>query len=121
MRMLRLKTMTDARGALTVIDRDLPFAVRRVFYIYDLAAGASRGGHRHKKTVMALVAVAGSCRISVDNGREKNDYVLAGPADCLILEPEDWHVMSDFAPGAVLLALASEHYAADDYIYEGYR
>jgi hypothetical protein len=121
MHILALRTVADDRGKLTVIDRDLPFVLKRVFYIYDVSTDLTRGGHRHKKTVIGLVAIAGSCRVSVDNGREQKEFVLANPAECLILAPEDWHLMRDFSPGTVLLALASEYYDPDDYIYEGYR
>ncbi len=121
MRLLTFKTVADERGKLTVIDRALPFDVKRVFYIYDVVPGAARGGHRHKKAVVALVSVAGACRVTVDNGREQETYSLDDPAKCLVLAPEDWHVMSDFATGTVLLALASEPYDPNDYIYEGYR
>lgn len=105
-------------GYLTVIEKVLPFEVKRVYYIYQ--AKGVRGGHRHKKTVQALVCVAGQCKIHCNNGKTKEDVWLDNPNRLLILEPEDWHTMSEFSADAVLLVLASELYDRADYIDEEY-
>lgn len=118
---INLKTNSDSRGSLTVIEKVLPFEIKRVFYIYGVAGPhITRGGHRHKETKQALVSVAGSCIVDTDNGREKKSFELASPETCLILEAEDWHIMRDFEGGCVLLVLASQCYDSDDYIKEGY-
>jgi hypothetical protein len=119
-RLIELPTRRDARGALTVIERCLPFDVRRVFVIHGVAPGQSRGGHRHRKTRMALVCFAGACTVDCDDGRTRVSIRLDQAERCLVLEPADWHVMRDFTPGAVLTVLASEHYDAADYIHEPY-
>ena len=112
-------THADDRGTLTVIDKMLPFAVTRVFYIYN-CPDVPRGGHRHKKNRQALVCVHGSCVVEWTNGRERGKITLDKPDHILVLEPEDWHVMHDFSKGAVLLVLASESYDPSDYVYEEY-
>ncbi len=113
---IKLKTFADERGALTVIDKVLPFEIKRVYYIYDTKA--SRGGHKHKKNRQALISVAGSCQINVRTENGMKSYVLDSPEKCLIIEPGDWHTMDNFAKGTVLLVLASEHFDKDDYICE---
>jgi hypothetical protein len=111
--LIDLATVRQSRGSLTVIEKVLPFPVRRVFYIYDVPPGTSRGGHGHKKTRMAL---SGSCRISGAWGAW--EYRLDFPSRCLVLEPSDWHDMLFETPGTILLCLASEEFDADDYIDE---
>jgi dTDP-4-dehydrorhamnose 3,5-epimerase-like enzyme len=118
--LINLKTHSDKRGNLTVIEREVPFQIKRVFYIYGVDDSV-RGGHRHKKTVQAAICLHGSCVISNYDGRKKMDFSLDTPDKCLILEPEDWHQMHNFARDAVLLVLASEYYDSDDYIYEEYK
>lgn len=116
---LDLQTIKDTRGDLTVIENVLPFSIARVFYIYNVAY-AERGGHRHKNTRQAAVCITGSCTIYMDNGKIKEKFVLNNPNKCLLIEPQDWHTMTDFSPNAVLLVFASEKYNKDDYIYEKY-
>ena len=109
-------TFKDPRGHLTVIDRLLPFEIKRVFYIYN--ANLDRGGHRHHKTIQALICVAGQCEVFIDNGQSEAVFTLDSPDKCLIVQPEDWHIMRAFSLDAVLLVLASESFDADDYIDE---
>lgn len=118
-RVIRLPTHSDQRGRLTVIDRILPFGIARVYYMYA-GTGAPRGGHRHRKTVQALVSVTGSCVVEWNNGRQKGVETIDAPDKLLLVEPEDWHVMRDFSSDSVLLVLASEPFDPDDYIDEGY-
>jgi hypothetical protein len=115
-----LKTFTDVRGNLTVIERIIPFDVKRIFYIYGVDKSV-RGGHRHKKTIQAAICLKGSCRIYNNNGLEEHYYYLDQPNKCLILEPEDWHTMDQFSEDAILMVLASEYFDANDYIFEPYK
>lgn len=119
MKIMELPTYRDSRGSLTVLEKILPFEIKRVYYIYGCAAG-DRGGHRHKKNIQALICVKGSCVIDCDNGQAKETVLLDKPDKVLLLQPEDWHAMRDFTPDAVLLVLASEYFDADDYIDEAY-
>ncbi len=117
---LDLPTYTDQRGDLTVIDRILPFDIKRVYYIYR--ADRTRGGHRHHLAIQALVSLSGSCEVFCDNGADTpQTFVLDSPARCLIVEPQDWHTMDAFSPDSLLLVLSSEHYAKADYIDAPYR
>lgn len=115
-----LNTFSDSRGCLSVIDKDIPFEIKRVYYIYDVPPEAIRAGHRHKKNIQALVCLRGSCNIFVDDSVVKQTFILDSPDKCLLLEPRDWHTMSGFSHDAILLVLASEHYDINDYIDEGY-
>lgn len=117
-RVIELPTRADARGSLTVLDGELPFAIRRLYWIYE-SDGQLRGGHRHKVTRQALLAIKGEVVIHVDNGAERQDVRLDRPDRILIVEPEDWHRMT-FGAGAILLVAASHSYDADDYIHEEY-
>ena len=117
--LVELKTFSDKRGSLTVIEKELPFKVPRLFYIYGVDDSV-RGGHRHHKTRQAAICVAGKCIVSCNNGTVKGDFILDRPFKCLIIEPEDFHTMHHFSPDAVLVVLASELFDAADYIYEDY-
>jgi len=117
--LIDLKTFTDARGNLTVIEKTIPFEIKRVFYIYGVD-DSKRGGHRHKKTVQAAICIQGSCSIYNHNGVTEEEFVLDNPSRCLILETEDWHTMFNFSKDAILMVFASEYYAEDDYIFTPY-
>lgn len=108
----------DERGSLCVIDGLLPFAIKRTYYIFDVKG--VRGGHRHKKTIQALICLSGNCDIYVNDGISEITYSLNDPAKCLILETKDWHTMKNFTPGATLLVMSSESYDRTDYIDEEY-
>lgn len=110
----------DPRGGLAVLEREIPFPIRRVFVIHGVPAEARRGGHRHKRTRQALVCVGGGCVIDCETPDGQSSYVLDRPDQCLLLEPEDFHWMHSFSPGAVLVVLASEHFDRDDYVHEGH-
>jgi len=117
--LIDLKTFSDHRGNLTVIEKILPFEIKRIFYIYGVN-NEKRGGHRHKSTVQAAICIAGSCTIYNNNGTDESYFLLNQPNKCLILKPEDWHTMYDFSEDAILLVLASEHFDEKDYIFEPY-
>jgi dTDP-4-dehydrorhamnose 3,5-epimerase-like enzyme len=117
---LNLHNFSDSRGSLTVIENEINFQIRRVYYIYNVD-DSIRGKHRHKTTKQALICVSGSCKVSTDDGENINEYFLNDPNLCLYLAPEDYHTMYDFSTNAVLLVLASELFDVNDYIYESYR
>ncbi|MGB3946505.1 MAG: FdtA/QdtA family cupin domain-containing protein [Bacteroidia bacterium] len=116
---LSLKTFTDKRGNLTVIEKSIPFDIKRIFYIYGVDDSV-RGGHRHVKTIQAAICIQGSCTIYNNDNTKKEEFVLDSPDKCLILEPQDWHQMHSFSKDAILMVLASEFFDANDYIYEQY-
>lgn len=116
---INLKTFTDIRGNLTVIERVIPFVINRVFYIYGVDDSV-RGGHRHHKTVQAAICLQGMCTIANNDGEKSEVYELNSPDKCLVLNPSDWHIMYNFTPDAILMVFASEHFDPEDYIYEAY-
>lgn len=118
--LIDLKTFSDKRGNLTVIEKVIPFEIKRIFYIYGVD-NSVRGGHRHHKTIQAAICLKGTCVVSNNDGNIKKDFCLDEPSKCLILEPRDWHTMHDFSEDAILMVLASEYFNPNDYIYEGYR
>jgi dTDP-4-dehydrorhamnose 3,5-epimerase-like enzyme len=117
--LIDLKTFTDQRGNLTVMERVIPFDIKRIFYIYGVD-NSVRGGHRHKKTIQAAICIQGSCVIHNNNGTCTSEFILDKPNKCLILEPDDWHIMDHFTPDAILMVLASEYFDQNDYIFEPY-
>jgi dTDP-4-dehydrorhamnose 3,5-epimerase-like enzyme len=117
--LIDLKTFTDKRGNLTVIEKTIPFDIRRIFYIYGVDSSV-RGGHRHHKTIQAAVCIQGSCHINNNDGTTSSEFVLDKPNKCLVLEPKDWHTMDNFSPDAILMVLASEYFDQNDYIFEPY-
>ena len=117
--LINLQTFTDTRGNLTVIEKVIPFQIKRIFYIYGVDKSI-RGGHRHLQTIQAAICIQGSCRIFNDNGISKEYFSLDSPSKCLIITPEDWHTMDQFTEDAILMVLASEHFTASDYIYTPY-
>jgi hypothetical protein len=118
--LINLKTFTDSRGNLTVIEKIIPFDIKRLFYIYGVDSSV-RGGHRHVKTIQAAICLKGRCAIYNNDGFKEERFLLDTPAKCLILKPEDWHEMYDFSPDAILMVLASEHFDEKDYIRDRYK
>jgi hypothetical protein len=114
-----LKTYTDKRGNLTVIEKVIPFDIKRIFYIYGVD-DSERGGHRHHKTIQAAICINGSCKISNNDGNVKQVFILNKPSICLVLEPRDWHKMYEFSDDAILMVLASEYFDEKDYIFHKY-
>lgn len=117
--LIDLRTFTDFRGNLTVIERVLPFDIKRIFYIYGVDDSV-RGGHRHHKTIQAAICIQGTCTIFCNDGYSTSEFVLDSPHKCLVLNPEDWHTMSHFSKDAILMVLASEYFDQTDYIFEPY-
>jgi dTDP-4-dehydrorhamnose 3,5-epimerase-like enzyme len=118
--LIDLKTFTDQRGNLTVLEKVIPFDIKRLFYIYGVDK-SERGGHRHHKTIQAAICLAGNCKIYNHDGSHEEVFSLDKPHRCLILHPHDWHKMFDFSPDAILMVLASEYYDPNDYIYKPYK
>ena len=114
---INIPTFVDSRGSLSVVEKILPFEIKRVYYIYNLNE-SDRGYHAHKKTIQALIMISGSCDVFVGKTQESFKYKLDSPSKCLLLDPEDFHWMSNFSKNSILLVLASEEYNINDYIYE---
>lgn len=108
----------DDRGQLVALEefKDIPFEIKRVYYVYDTLAGVIRGHHAHKSLQQILICIHGSCKIRLDNGYEKKIIPLEKPYEGLYVSNLMWREMYDFSEDAVLLVLASELYDEADYI-----
>lgn len=108
----------DERGQLIALEEfnDIPFRIKRVYYMYDTGKGVVRGRHAHKSLEQILVCIHGTCKIRLDNGREQKVVNLEKPYEGLYVGSNIWREMYDFSEDAVLMVLASELYDEDDYI-----
>lgn len=106
------------QGNLTVVEnnKDVPFEVKRTYYLYDVPGGETRGAHAHKKLYQLIIAVSGSFSVTLDDGRIKRTFNLNRPYQGLLVVPGIWRTLEDFSSGSVCLVLASEVFEKDDYI-----
>jgi dTDP-4-dehydrorhamnose 3,5-epimerase-like enzyme len=121
-RIINLPKITDRRGNLTFIEgnRHIPFLVRRVYYLYDVPAGAMRGGHAHKKLEQFVIAASGSFTVVIDDGRKRKKFFLNRPHYGLYIPRMVWRELEDFSSGSICVVLASEEYDESDY-YRSYK
>lgn len=112
------KHHSDRKGNLSVVENGvtLPFDVKRVYYIYDVPGGESRGAHAHKALSQLIVAASGSFCVTLDDGKAKQTFFLNRPYQGLYVKPGIWRDLTDFSSGAVCMVLASEKYCEEDYI-----
>lgn len=115
-----LTLLGDDRGNLSVLEenKNIPFEIKRVYYLTNTKNGISRGFHAHKELEQVAVCVAGSCIMRLDNGEEKVDVLMNSSIKAIRIEPMVWHEMHEFSEDCVLLVLANDHYEEDDYIRE---
>ncbi len=108
----------DNRGQLVAIEekKDIPFKIKRIYYMYETVENVTRGFHAHKSLQQVLICVHGSCKIKLDDGKEQEIVVLDKPTEGLYVSNVMWREMFDFSPDAILLVLASELYDESDYI-----
>jgi dTDP-4-dehydrorhamnose 3,5-epimerase-like enzyme len=97
-------------------ERSVPFPIRRVYALVDLAQGATRGAHAHRRLRQVVLALKGGCRVLLDDGRERVAVEMDRSSRGLLLEPMVWHEMTEFSSDCVLLVLAEQHYDEADYI-----
>lgn len=116
--LIRFQSHNDARGCLTVAElgKELPFPVKRIYYIYGVKEGERRGFHAHKALNQVLIAMHGSCKILLDDGKEQATVTLDSPEEGLFIGTNTWREMFDFSSDAVLVSLASDEYDESDYI-----
>lgn len=119
-KIIHLSKIADRRGNLTVAEQltDIPFELKRAYWVYDVPGGESRGGHAHKQLFQLLVAVSGSFTVNLDDGTHTQSFLLNHPWEGLLITPGIWRTLDDFSTGAVCLCLASEEYNPEDYIYD---
>jgi hypothetical protein len=117
-KIIQLPKITDRRGNITFIEnnRHIPFEIKRVYYLYDVPGGESRGGHAHKQLHQFIIAASGSFDVVLDDGFERKRFHLNRSYYGLYLCPMVWRELDNFSTGAVCLVLASEFYDEKDYI-----
>jgi len=113
-----LPVANDGRGSLVFAEYEgsLPFLVRRVFYVFDVPAGQTRGNHAHRSVHQLLVCVKGYCSLTVDDGRTREEFKLEHPAMGVHISPRVWAAQHNFSRDAVLLVLSSDNYDPNEYI-----
>lgn len=117
-KLLEWKDLGDERGNLVVVEgnRDIPFEIKRIFYIYGSDDTVVRGQHANKNSEFVMINVCGTSKVKVDNGTESRIIELNRPRMGLYLKNNIWKDMYDFSPDSILLVLASEHYDEREYI-----
>lgn len=115
----------DSRGGLVAVEanREIPFAIERVYYIFKTIAGFRRGYHAHKKLKQVIIPVSGSCKFLLDDGKKREEILLDSPHKGLYIEGLVWREMFDFSDDCVLVVFADMYYDEEDYIrnYQQFR
>ncbi len=117
-RLIYFPKITDARGNLSFIEENsqIPFQIKRVYYLYDVPSGATRGGHAHKALQQIIIALSGSFDVVLDDGKNKQSFFLNRPHYGLYIPPGVWRELENFSSNSVALSLVSELYDESDYI-----
>lgn len=117
-RIIDLTRNTHRNGSLSVIENNdnIPFIVKRVYYLYDIPGDAERGGHAHCENQSLIIAVSGCFSVTLNDGKEKKTFVLNRPYKALYVPSGLWREIDEFSSGSVCLVLTSETYTEDDYV-----
>lgn len=117
-RLIDLQKIVDKRGNLSFIEsnNEIPFNLKRVFWVYDVPGEAERNGHAYKEQHEAIVLLTGSLRVIVHDGSKEHYFELRKPNQCLYLPPLTWRKLKNFTTNTVTLHLSSSHYLETDYI-----
>jgi dTDP-4-dehydrorhamnose 3,5-epimerase-like enzyme len=117
-KIINFPVVHDVRGNLSFIEenRQIPFQIKRVYYLYDVPSGATRGGHAHKALHQVVIALSGSFEIILDDGYNKRSFFLNRPHYGIYIPPRVWRELENFSSNSVALSLVSEVYDESDYI-----
>ncbi|UPW83766.1 FdtA/QdtA family cupin domain-containing protein [Lysinibacillus sp. Ag94] len=116
--LVELKDISDERGSLVVIEnlKEIPFEVKRVYYLYNLRDDKARGFHAHKTLNQAFLCLNGSCKVLLDDGKNQTIYEMNASNQMLLCKNRVWHKMFGFSDNCIFLVLADQEYQEDDYI-----
>ncbi len=117
-KIITLDSYNDKGGELTVLEKKLPFDIRRVFFITHQDKNQSRANHANRKLQEGLICLTGSCRVSLDDGMDTETIILHDKTQCLLVESMHWIKLDHFSHDCVLLVLASEYYDDGDHIHD---
>ena len=108
----------DKRGSLVSLEalKNIPFEIKRVYYIFNASSDLPRGFHAHKELQQVLICTSGSCKVILDDGQKKDEYLLNKSSQGLVVDKMKWREMHDFSDDCVLMVLASDYYNEEDYI-----
>jgi len=117
-KIIQFEILGDKRGSLIALEENnnAPFDIKRVYYIFGTKEEVRRGYHAHKDLKQIAIAVKGSCKFHLDDGKKTQEFLLDSPDKGLMIEGLKWREMYDFSPDCVLLVLASDYYDESDYI-----
>ncbi|MEI9533254.1 sugar 3,4-ketoisomerase [Moellerella wisconsensis] len=115
---IEFKKLGDERGSLISLEqnKNIPFEVKRIYYIFGTKEGVSRGFHAHKELRQLAICIRGSCRFIMDDGSHKEELILNCPNRGLLIEPMQWHEMHNFSEDCIIVVLASDYYDEGDYL-----
>ncbi|OSL33195.1 bifunctional acetyl transferase/isomerase [Escherichia albertii B156] len=117
-KIIPLQAHGDDRGSLVALEEEnnIPFEIKRVYYMFNTKSNVRRGLHAHRKLKQVAIAVRGSCRFVLDDGKERVEILLDNPGQGLLIDSCIWREMYDFSEDCVLMVLADSHYDENDYI-----
>jgi hypothetical protein len=117
-KIIELPKIADIRGNLTFIESNeqVPFDIKRVYYLYDVPGGEKRGGHAHKSLEQFIIAASGSFDVILDDGNQRKRFHLNRSYYGLYIPTKIWRELDNFSSGSVCVVLASEHFEEEDYI-----
>jgi hypothetical protein len=117
-KLIQLSKINNRAGNITIVEnnRDIPFDVKRIYYLYDVPSNESRGGHAHKALFQLVIGASGSFNITLKDGANERSIFLNRPDFGLLIVPGIWRDLNSFSSGSVCLVFASDFYSEDDYI-----
>lgn len=117
-KLINLDIKGDDRGSLIALEaeKNIPFEIKRVYFIFETKGGVIRGKHAHKRLKQLVICTSGNCKFKLDDGKNKEIVSLSKPNEALYIDNLIWREMFDFSPDCVLLILASEYYDENEYI-----
>lgn len=115
-KLIHIKNFKDKRGSLSIIEKQINFPIKRIYYIHNISG--ERGGHKHKKTTQLFICLYGKVQLIIEKNNKKKKYILSTPRKGVLLKPSDWHIFKPLKKNSIVLVLASHKYSRNDYIYE---